>query len=708
VSASTPALPPTLAANPRLSRWIVFNADGTVAMRSGKVELGQGIVSAIAQIAAEELEVDYARIRPLAVDTRISPNEGSTTGSRSLQEGGVGMRQACAEVRQRFVQAAARRLGVAVEALQVSDGRLHVPGTVQSCTYWELAAEVDLDQPATGLAQPKAVAAYQQVGRSLPRLDIAAKLVGGAFIQDIELPGMLHGRVVRPASFRARLQALDEAAARALPGVLSVVRRGSFLGVVAAREEQAIAAMRMLAKHCEWAESAGLPDVDRLPEWLSKQPAEHEVLHAASGPGDAPGQRLEACFTRPYLAHASIGPSCALAWWHDGLLEFWSHSQSMHALRDEIAKVLGLPKDSVVGHHAEGAGCYGHNGADDVALDAALLAAAADGRPVRVQWMREDEFAWEPLGPAMRVQLAATVTPDGRVTDWHEQIWGNRHIGRPGRHPRAGLLAAWHFDEGLEPPDPVDMPLHMGGGSQRNAVPYYDFASMQVHNHAVKAMPVRVSALRALGAHLNVYAIECFMDELARAAGVDPATFRLRHLSDPRARAVIEAAVARAGGMPAGPGDGTRGVGLAFARYKNIGNYVAVVAEVELAETVRVTRVVAAVDCGLVVSPDGVRNQCEGGIVQSLSWTLKEQMRFDDTRLTTLDWESYPILRFSEVPRIDIELIDRPEEESLGAGEGMTGPTAAAIGNAIANAMGVRVRDMPLTPERIVAAMDGH
>lgn len=708
MSTAAPVLPPTLAANPRLAGWIGFQSDGTVTMRSGKVELGQGIVSAIAQIAAEELDVDYTRIRPLAVDTRFSPNEGSTTGSRSIQEGGVAMRQACAEVRHLFVQAAALRLGVAAQAVQVSDGRLHVPGTTLACSYWQLAAEVDLDRPATGLPQPKAATDYRQIGQSLQRLEMAAKLGGGAFIQDVELPGMLHGRVVRPASFRARLQALDEAPARALPGVHSVVRRGSFLGVVAEREEQAVAALRTLAQHCEWAESADLPDVDRLPDWLCSQPAEHEVLRAASAASAAPGRRLAARYTRPYLAHASIGPSCALAWWHDGLLEFWSHSQSMHALRDEIAKVLHLPKDSVVGHHAEGAGCYGHNGADDVALDAALLAAAAAGRPVRVQWMREDEFAWEPLGPAMLVQLAATVTPDGRVADWDEQIWGNRHIGRPGRHPRAGLLAAWHFDEGLEPPDPVDMPLHMGGGSQRNAVPYYDFAAVQVHNHAVQAMPVRVSALRALGAHLNVYAIECFMDELARAASVDPVAFRLRHLSDPRARAVIEAAVARAGGLPAAAGDGTRGVGLAFARYKNIGNYVAVVAEVELAATVRVTRVVAAVDCGLVINPDGVRNQCEGGIVQAISWTLKEQMRFDDTRLTTLDWASYPILRFSEVPRIEIELINRPQEESLGAGEGMTGPTAAAVGNAVAHAMGVRVRDMPLTPERIVAAMDGN
>jgi CO/xanthine dehydrogenase Mo-binding subunit len=397
-------------------------------------------------------------------------------------------------------------------------------------------------------------------------------------------------------------------------------------------------------------------------------------------------------------------------------LEVWSHSQSIYALRDAIVQVLQLmkrPAVDVIVRHAEGAGCYGHNGADDVALDAVLLALAAEGRPVRVQWMREDEFAWEPFGPAMLVTLEGAVNEGGFVSDWQEEIWGNRHISRPGRHAASGLLGAWYLEQGFEQPPAADMPLVMGGGSQRNAVPYYDFPEQSVINHAVIPMPVRTSALRALGAYINVFAIESFMDELALAAGVDPVEFRLRHLSDERAIAVIKAVVAKAGWKPGskgegsvdGGGTGSHGIGIAFARYKNIGNYVAVIAQVCVEETVRVLRVVAAVDCGCIVNPDGVLNQVEGGIVQATSWALKEELRFDRTRITSRTWEDYPILKFSEVPQIDIELINRPEHESLGVGEGMTGPTTAAIANAVYNALGVRVRDLPMTHERIVKAM---
>ena len=698
-------LPPTLQSNPQLHRWIQFNPEGTVTVRSGKVEIGQGIVSAIAQIAAEELDVSYARIRTLPVDTSVSPNEGSTSGSRSIQEGGEGMRQACAEIRHAFLRLAAGKFQVDVDSLRIMDGVIHAPASNQTLSYWQLAAEVQL-LPAQGDVRPKPVENYTLVGQSLQRLDIAKKVTGAAFIQDIDLPGMLHGRIVRPPSFKARLVALDDTSVKGMPGVRVVVRKGSFLGVIAEREEQAIKAMKALAGQCQWQEDADLPDVDALPDFLMAQPAEHELLCDDSSAQQVGGTHLAATFTRPYLAHASIGPSCALAWWHDGQLEVWSHSQSIYALRDEIAKILQLSPDQVTARHAEGAGCYGHNGADDAAFDAVLLAEAVKGEPVRVQWMREDEFAWEPLGPAMVVKLEGVVSADGFISEWKEEIWGNRHISRPGRRPEPGLLAAWHFDQGFEPPAATDMPLAMGGGSQRNAVPYYDFPTKNVRNHAITPMPVRTSALRALGAYVNVFAIESFMDELAAAAQIDPVEFRLRHLHDERAHAVIHAAVAKAGWKPGRQGDGTTGIGIGFARYKNIGNYAAVIAEVAIAETVRVVRVVVAVDCGRMINPDGVLNQVEGGIVQATSWVLKEQMRFDRTRITSRTWEDYPILKFSEVPKIEVELINRPEHESLGVGEGVTGPTAAAIANAVYNAMGVRVRDLPLTPERIVSAMD--
>lgn len=705
MSISTAKLPPTLDKNRRLDRWVQINTDGTVTVRTGKVEIGQGIVSAIAQIAAEELDIGYSRIRMVPVDTTISPNEGSTSGSRSVEEGGEAMRQACAEIRDALLQAAAHKLDTSLEKLSVDDGTIHVRGSSDTITYWQLAPEVDLARDATGQVRPKPADEFKLVGKALPRLDIIAKLTGAAFIQDLVLPGMFHGRIVRPPSYRAKLLSLDAAAARALPGVRAIVHEGSFLGVIAEREEQAVRAMQALARGCEWREQADLPDVDALPEFLRAHAVEHENLSEKSAAPIAPGQTLTATYTRPYLAHASIGPSCAVAWWREGTLEVWSHSQSIYALRDEIAKILKLSPENVIVRHADGAGCYGHNGADDAAFDAALLARAVKGHPVRVQWMREDEFAWEPFGPAMVVKVGGSLTVNGDVSEWKEEIWGNRHVSRPGRHPAPGLLAAWHFDQGFEPPPAVDMPLAMGGGSQRNAVPYYDFPGQSVVNHVVQVMPVRTSTLRALGAYINVFAIESFMDELAAAAGIDPVEFRLRHLKDDRAHAVIRAAVAKAGWKSNTKGDGTHGMGIGFARYKNIGDYVAVIAEVAVAESVRVVRVVAAIDCGCIVNPDGIINQVEGGIVQATSWTLKEQVRFDRTRITTRTWEDYPILTFSEVPKVETVLIDRPGMPSLGVGEGMAGPTAAAIANAVFNAMGVRVRDLPLTPERIVAAM---
>jgi CO/xanthine dehydrogenase Mo-binding subunit len=564
---------------------------------------------------------------------------------------------------------------------------------------------IDLTRDVNGQARPKPAGELAQVGRPLPRLDIPVKATGGGFIHDIELPQMLHGRVLRPPSYRATLQSFDEAAARALPGVVAVVRTVNFLGVVTVREEQAVKAAQAMAKLALWRETADLPDAAQLPAYLQAQPVEDEVLCDKNAPAAAAERTLASTFTRPYLAHASIGPSCALAWWHHDRLEVWSHSQAIFPLRAELAKILKIDAAAITVRHAEGAGCYGHNGADDVALDAAYLARAVNGRPVRLQWMREDEFAWEPFGPAMAVQLEGELDAEGRIINWRQQIWGNRHLTRPGRHPNPGLLGAWHADPSLAPPPAIDMPTAMGGGGQRNAVPYYDFANAYVVNHAVLPTPLRVSTLRGLGAHLNVYAIESFMDELAAAGGIDPVAFRLRHLQDTRARAVIEAAADKAHWQAAAKGDSARGTGIAFARYKNIGNYVAVIARVRIDEAVRVEQVVAAVDCGRIVNPDGVINQAEGGIVQAVSWTLKEQVRFDRTRITSRNWEDYPILTFGEVPRIETVLLDRPDTAWLGVGEGMVGPTAAAIGNAIFNAMGVRVRDLPLTRERIIAAM---
>jgi len=700
---------PTLAASPWLDLWVRFEPGERVRLFTGKVELGQGILSAIAQIGAEELDVAYEQVDVEAVDTDFSPNEGSTSGSRSIQEGGEATRQACAQVRQIMLQHAAKKLEVQIDDLEVKEGFIHVRGTDIGVSYWQLAYEVDLHQLVQVKAPTKDRQHHRLVGQPLPRKDLRDKLMGGGFLHDLTLPGMLHARVVRPPAVKARLRVCNDIKVLALPGVLKVIRDGSFLAVVAQREEQAVKAWRQLSIDTQWDIYESLPDMDALTEFLTEAPHQQELLH------DSPANRTDAVsisarYTRPYLSHASIGPSCGLAWWHEERLQVWSHCQSLFALRDEIAKLLALPREQIVARHGQGAGCYGHNGADDVAYDAALIARAMPGHPIRVQWMREDEFAWEPQGPAMVIDLEGAVDAEGQIVQWSQSIWGNRHIQRPGRRPEPGFLAAWHQGEGREMMPPVDMAMELGGGSQRNAVPYYDLPGMRVLNHAVTEVPIRVSALRALGAYLNVFAIESFMDELAHQSQQDPVRFRLRHLSDPRARAVIEQASAYAqqhwGWAPEHAiGDGQRGVGLGFARYKNVGCYAAVFAEVELQEVVQVKRVLAVIDCGEIVNPDGVRNQIEGGVIQVVSWILKEQVTFDRQRITSTDWESYPILRFSEVPLVEVLLMPQPNQPWLGVGEGVTGPTAAAVANAIHHAMGVRVRDLPLTAQRVVQAM---
>jgi len=408
------------------------------------------------------------------------------------------------------------------------------------------------------------------------------------------------------------------------------------------------------------------------------------------------------------VAHASIGPSCAVAEFKDGKLTVWTHSQGVFPLKRDLAKALKLDVGAVRCVHAEGSGCYGHNGADDVALDAALLARAVAPRPVRVQWMRDDEFAWEPYGSAMLARAKAALDANGRIVDWVYEVWSNTHSTRPAA-PGAdnNLLASWYVAEPSKPGPPTNIPQPAGGGD-RNAVPLYDFPNQRVVNHLITGMPLRVSALRTLGAYANVFALESFMDELATAAGQDPVGFRLAHLGDPRARAVIELAAKRAGWKEGQKGDGTRGRGIAFAKYKNLATYVAVVAEIEIdrkSGRVRVPHAYVAADAGQIINPDGLSNQIEGGMIQSTSWTLHEAVRFDRNGITTRDWSGYPILTMPEVPEVDVALIDRPDEKPLGAGEASQGPMAAAIANAFAHATGRRLRDLPFGPERVQTAL---
>jgi CO/xanthine dehydrogenase Mo-binding subunit len=482
--------------------------------------------------------------------------------------------------------------------------------------------------------------------------------------------------------------------------------------VVADSEAAAEAGLAALRRGARWSEGEALPDESDIGAWLKSQPAESKLIAArGSADRDPAARTLSAKYTRPFIAHASMAPSCAIAHWSEAgtgpaRVRVWSHTQGVFNLRSDIALTLALPQENIIVEHVEGAGCYGHNGADDAALDAVLLARAAPGRPVRLLWSRQDELAWSPFGAAMAVDLEADLDADNEIAAWRAEVWSNGHVSRPGRAARPTLLSASLLAKPFAPFVSVDPPLAGGGGSERNAVPPYDFPSLRISNHRLLTMPLRVSALRTLGAFANVFACESFMDEIAAQRGEDPLAFRLRHLSDARARAVLERAAGRAG-WAAGDGRDGAGRGIAFARYKGAGAYCAAVAEVEGEAEIRVRRLVIAVDAGEVINPDGLANQIEGGAIQATSWTLLERVRFDRQRVTSDSFEAYPMLRFSQVPAVEVEIIARPEERALGAGEAAHGPVGAAIGNAVAAALGVRVRNLPITREAIIAAVAG-
>lgn len=706
VPSPAPTLPVSLAANPKLSSWVKLIGEGRVAISPGKVEIGQGIVTALAQIAADELDVDIGRIEMIRASTAASPNEGVTSGSLSIQQSGRALRHACAEVRQRFLAAASERLGVDASLLEIDDGTISGPGNVRT-SYWELAGDVSLDRDANAGATAKIVAKRTVAGHSVQRFDIPDKVLARArFIHDCPLPDLLHGRVLRPDISGARLIALDETATRAVPGLVAIVRDGGFSGVVADSEAAAEAALKALRKGATWSAGEPLPDEDDLAGFLKRQPVETDVIDTRTTAATIKkaARTLRRQYIRPYIAHASIAPSCAMAQWNGDRVHVWTHSQGVYLLRADLAIVLKVPAENIVVEHMEGAGCYGHNAADDVALDAVLLAKAVGGRPVRVQWSRHDEMSHAPFGAAMAIEIEADLDADNEIVGWRHAIWSNGHAARPGRAAQPALLAASE----IAPPWPrmvsTNPPAANGGGGDRNSVPLYDLKAWTVTSHRLLTMPVRTSALRTLGGQGNVFAIESLLDEVAALRGEDPIAFRLRHLRDERAKDVIRAAARRAQWKPQKQSGIGHGVG--FARYKNTGAYCAAIAEIEGTEDIRVKRLTLAVDVGEAINPDGVINQIEGGAIQATSWVLKERVRFDRTRITSTSWTDYPILTFSEVPMVDVEIVQRPEIEPVGAGEAAHGPVTAAIANAVYDCVGLRVRDLPITRDKIIAAME--
>ena len=710
----------SLAANPRVDDWIRVDTTDTITVLTGKVELGQGVRTAVARIAADELDVSIDRIRVAPVDTADSPDEFYTASSVSMTDSGTAVRQVAAEARAHLVRLAAERMDVAVELLTVEDGNVVSPDG-SGTSYWDLLGGRSFDVPVTGAVAAKPADQHRYVGRAGPRIDLPGILSGETtFVQDLALPGMLHARVLRPPSPQAELKNLDDTTVRARPLVTDVVRSGSFVAVVAEREEVAVAAVEALARSAQWDETESLPPARGLVEWLLSQPTV-DLAVVDGAPTDDPIPAVEdppeACITvegtysRPYVMHGSIGPSAAAAVWSStGELCVWSPAQGPFVLRQAIAEVVGLDASAVRVIHTPGPGCYGDNGAEDAALDAALVARAVPGRHVLLKWSRSDEHTWEPYGPPMVIRARASLDETGRLVSWSHDVYGTTHMNRAFPYGECStLLAARHLD----PPVPVQHPTPWRlpeAGLHRNATPLYSVPRIRVVKHFVPSTPLRTSSLRALGAHPNVFAIESLMDELAHAAGVDPVEFRLRHLEDPRAAAVVRAAAEQAGWIPGEDRGFGHGRGIGFARYKNAAGYAAVVIDLTLDDAtsaIRVERAVIAADVGEIVDPAGLVNQLEGGLVQSLSWTLKEEVRFDRNRVTSIDWETYPIMTFSEVPEIETVLLDRPGEPFLGSGEISQGPTAGAVANALYDAVGLRMRALPFTPQRVLAAAAG-
>lgn len=686
-----------------LGAWFDLSTDGTVILKTGKVELGQGILLALRQIAAEELDLPLAAVETISGDTAVSPFEAGTVGSMSIETSGVLVRRHAAELRHSLLDAAAMRLQAPRSDIGAIDGHFHLGDASTSETFWTVASDVAFSAPIPGPAATKPHAHYTLVGSSPPPTALLQRLGGGAYIHDIALDGMLYGRVLRKPHHDARLEAADLDSISAMQGVVRAVRDQDLVGVIAADEHTLAVAMTKLERRCKWSPPVAGDPTQTVQTLLAAQPSRdtvvrNDLLPPEDGePGDA--QTLTAIYSKPLIGHGSIGPSCGIALVAPGDVQVWSHSQNVFALREQVARVLQVASDTVRVRHQLAAGCYGHNGADDAAMDAVMLAQHSPGRPVRVQWTRKDELVSEPLGSPMRIQITATLS-GGRISAWKLTTRSGTHIQRPGWNGDVNLLAPAAANQGFAFGAQVDLPLNNGGS--KNAVTLYDFPQHVVYQF-VPDLPFRLSALRSLGAFGNVFAIEGFMDELAEAADTDPVAFRLAHLSDERGRRVIQRAAELAGwSEPCPPGYGR---GLGFARFKNAGTYCAVVALVAVEEEVELRGLWAAVDAGLAINPAGIVAQIEGGMLQAASWVLKEAVPTDGTRLTAETWKDYPILGFAEVPDVVVDVIAASEHASSGVGEASLGPTAGAIGNAVANALGIRMRDLPLTRDRIVAAM---
>ncbi len=674
-----------------------------VTLYSGKVDLGTGVRTALAQIAAEELSVPFERVTVIQGDTELTPDQGITWGSLTIQNGGMQIRQACATAREALLGQAAKRLGAEKADLEIKDGKITVVGSNRSVTYGRLVGgkrfelKVDKDAPV------KNPASYTLVGKSIQRVDIPDKVTGRfTYMQDFKRKGMLHARVVHPAAMKATLVSFDDAAAKKVPGYVGTVRKGNFLAAVSRTEWGAIKGAEAIK--AQWSDWQGLPEKAKLWEHVrNTKVVKDEELQKAGDTAQAmqgAAKKLSATYDFAVHTHGSIGPSCAVAEMENGKLTVWSASQATHVLRKQLANMLGMRPEDVRCIYLEGAGCYGRNGHEDAAADAALLAKEL-GKPVRVQWSRADEHGWDPKGPPTLIDLRAGLDANGNVVAWESEAF----IPDRNKPWAVTLLPAEHA--GLPTDDSFPGNIHQG-----LAIPY-GFPNLKATAHWLAETPFRPSWIRTPGRMQNTYANECFLDECAAAAGADPLEYRRRYLKDPRGLELLERLeklsnwTPRKGPQPA-DGDIARGRGISYIKYELVRTYVGVVADVTVNRRtgqVKVERCYCAHDCGQIINPDGLKNQIEGNIVQTVSRTLLEDLQWDRSTVTSRDWKSYPILTFPDVPEIVIDLIDRPTERPWGAGEPTAAVVPSAIANAIYDAIGARMRSVPFAPAKVLAAL---
>jgi CO/xanthine dehydrogenase Mo-binding subunit len=706
---------------PNVDDWLRFDENKRVTVRTGKIDIGQRITTALALIAAEELDIDYERIDIDKMDTAYALNEEYTSASNSIERSGLSLRRAAATARRHLLRLASVALATDIDTLEVNDGTISSRDSNRTVTYWELLSPRGFGIPVDPSIATKPSQKYRVIGRKkLVARDLPELVSGTApFVHDMDMPGMLHARVVRPPHEGVRLTN-PEALPKPADGV--VVRNGNFLAVACADEYGAIKLAEQVRTRCKWTIEVEANRKDIFEQLLTNRRislpvnsdgASFDPVPELTPPPEHAAATFNARLRRPYLMHGSIGPSAALGHFEGGKLTIWSHSQGVFQLRLTLAEALRIEPNNIRVIHVRGPGTYGHNGADDAALDAALVALAVPGRPVLLKWTRADEHGWEPFGPAMVVDIRASIDGDGKIIDWSHETFSGTHRTRPRPQPnQAGpkrLLATHHVENPLPPfvPEPaLSGPM---AGIHRGAFPYYEIPRPRVVKHLVHDLPLRTSALRTLGSMLNVAAIEIMMDQLAEAAGEDVIDYRLAYLNDSRAKDVIRAVAESAGWKGQRRRREGHGRGFAFARYNNRKAYAAVIADIYIGDDadMRFQNITIAVDAGQVIDHEGLSLQIEGGVLQAASWMRYEEVLFEGNEVISRDWDTYPIIRFDNVPNIDVILLDRPDMKPLGPSECALSPTGAAIANAVYDAVGLRLTQTPYTPAAIrKAAME--